>query len=421
MDFRYTPDQERFRDEIRSFLAANVSEALRHEIATSGHSPGPLGKAFLRLLGERGWLGWAGRAVRQRGRSMIEQTIFYELFLQDIHYGNLTITSLAMTLITLASEEQTHEYLPRILKGELELCLGYTEPGAGSDLAGIITRAEREGTDYLITGQKVFTTGAHYASHCWLLARSEPAAPRHKGLSVFIFPLDTPGVTIRPIYTMEGIRTNEVFLDDVRVAASAMIGPPGSGFHTAAVALDYGARLHGQVRKLRRDFAALVRSAKRQATGRRHRSDPVIRDRLVGLHLDIEAAPAVPEIGVDDGPGMCPAPGLGAEGAVGLEQRLADEGIPPRAAGAARYLAARRARWPPGAIVAAVADAALRWRRQRNPARHHCPARPGAAARLNPRNRRDGTEFRPGTATDQGRGTPLPRAPVHPGSGAADA
>ena len=175
MDFRFTPEQEQFREQIRGFLAQHLSDELRAEIAASGHTPGPLGKQFLRLLGEHGWLGvgWP-REYGGQGRSMIEQTIFYhELDLHDVHFGNLTITSLAMTLIKLASEEQKREYLPRILKGELEICLGYTEPGAGSDLAGVTTRAELNGTDYLITGQKVFTTGAHLS----LIHISEPTRP----------------------------------------------------------------------------------------------------------------------------------------------------------------------------------------------------------------------------------------------------
>lgn len=333
MDFRYTPEQERFREQIRGFLAEHVSDELRHEIATSGHSPGPLGKQFLRLLGERGWLGigWP-REYGGQGRSMIEQTIFYhELDLQDIHYGNLTITSLAMALMKLASEEQKQQYLPRILSGELEICLGYTEPGAGSDLAGITTRAVRDGDEYVISGQKVFTTGAHYASHYWLLARSEPDAPRHKGLSIFIFPLDTPGVTVRPIFTMEGIRTNEVFLDEVRVPAAAMIGTPGSGFYTAAVALDFERVFMGKYTKLRRNFDELVHACRQAVDGSAVPiDDPVVRDRLVGLHLDIERLRLLclkSAWMIDHG--QVPNAEASAQKVLAseLEQRLADEGI----------------------------------------------------------------------------------------------
>lgn len=333
MDFRYTPEQEQFRGDVRRFLAEHVGDDLRREIAASGHSPGPLAKEFLRLLGERGWLGigWP-REYGGQGRSMIEQTIFYhELDLQDIHYGNLTITSLAMALMRLASEEQKQEYLPRILRGELEICLGYTEPGAGSDLAGITTRATRDGDDYLITGQKVFTTGAHYASHIWLLARSEPDAPRHKGLSVFVFPLATAGVTVRPIYTMEGIRTNEVFLDEVRVPASAMIGQPGSGFYTAAVALDFERVFMGKYSKLRRNFDALVRDCRQSVDGTRPLiEDPVVRDRLVGLHLDIERLRLLSLKSawmIDHG--RVPNAEASAQKVLAseLEQRIADEGL----------------------------------------------------------------------------------------------
>ena len=333
MDFRFSAQQEQFRQDIRRFLAEHVSDALREEIATSGHSPGPLGKAFLRLLGEKGWLGigWP-TAYGGQGRSMIEQSIFYhELDLQDIHYGNLTISSLAMTLITLASEAQKQEYLPRILRGELEICLGYTEPGAGSDLASVTTRAVREGEEYVITGQKVFTTGAHYASHIWLLARTEPTAPRHKGLSVFVFPLATPGVTVRPLYTMEGIRTNEVFLDQVRIPADAMIGAPDTGFYTVAVALDFERVFIGKYTKIRRNFDALVRCCKEPGdNGASLFDDPVVRDQLVRLHIDIERLRLLctrTAWMIDQG--KVPNAEASAQKVLAseLEQRLADEGM----------------------------------------------------------------------------------------------
>jgi len=186
MDFHFTPEQEALRQEVRAFLDARLDPALRKEIAESEHTPGPLAKALLAELGEKGWLGmgWPVEYGGQ-GRSMLDQFVFYEEFdKRNVHYGGLTITSLAMTLIRLASEEQKQAYLPKILKGELEICLGYSEPGAGSDLASLTTRAERDGDDYVINGQKVFTTGAHYSTHIWLLARTDPTAHKHKGLSL---------------------------------------------------------------------------------------------------------------------------------------------------------------------------------------------------------------------------------------------
>ena len=333
MDFRFSAEQERFRLEIRKFLAENVTDELRAEIAISGHTPGVLAKSFLRLLGERGWLGigWP-KEYGGQNRSMIEQVIMYhELDLQDIHYGNLTITSLAMALIKLATDSQKQVYLPQILKGELEICLGYTEPGAGSDLASVITRAERDGEYYIINGQKVFTTGAHYASHIWLLARTNRDAPKHKGLSVFIFPLDTPGVTVRAIYTMEGIRTNEVFLDRVRVPASCLIGEENKGFYAIAVALDFERIFMGKYTKVKRNFDALVQCCKeRNEEGRSRFDDPVIRERLVRMHIDLERLRLLnlkTAWMIDKG--QVPNAEASAQKvlATELEQRVADEGM----------------------------------------------------------------------------------------------
>lgn len=290
MDFHFTPEQEALRRQIRGFLDQHVTPAHRREY-DADHTPGPLSKALLRKLGETGWLGigWPTEYGGQ-GRSMMDQVVFYEELEKDhVYYGDLTITSLAMALIRIGSEDQKKEFLPKILHGELSICLGYTEPGAGSDLASLKTRAVRDGDDYVLNGQKVFTTGAHYSSHIWLLARTDPRAPKHKGVSLFLFPLDTPGVTIRPIYTMEGIRTNEVFLEDVRVPASCMVGKENTGFYSAAVALDYERVFMGQPSGARRALDQLIEYCKTfQIDGRRLFDDPVVQDRLVRFHIDVE-------------------------------------------------------------------------------------------------------------------------------------
>jgi hypothetical protein len=346
---------------------------------------------------------------------MIEQTIFYhELDLQDIHYGNLTITSLAMALMKLASEEQKQQYLSRILKGELEICLGYTEPGAGSDLAGITTRAVRVGDEYVINGQKVFTTGAHYASHIWLLARSEADAPRHKGLSVFIFPLATAGITVHPIYTMEGIRTNEVFLDDVHVPASAMIGTAGSGFHTAAIALDFERVFMGKYTKLRRNLDALMHECRQSLDGSAPPfDDPVVRDRLVGLHLDVERLRLLclkSAWMIDQG--QVPNAEASAQKvfASDLEQRLADEGIRiPRATRAARIrfrarAGARDTSHSPGCCRRCCASAVA-------PTKSSATSSPNAVSGCHApeyTGSSHGTRTHPGTAPDPGRGATIP-------------
>src|SRR5574337_785287 len=259
MDFHFTPEQEAFRREIRAFLDQHLTPETREEYDIT-HTPGPLSKALLRKIGAQGWLGigWPTEYGGQ-GRSMIDQLVFYEeLDREHFFYGDLTVTSLAMALIRIGSEAQKQEYLPRILRGELSICLGYTEPGAGSDLASLKTRAVRDGDFYVINGQKVFTTGAESSSHIRLLARTDPHAPKHKGVSLFLFPIDTPGITIRPLYSMEGIRTNEVFFEDVRVPADCMVGKENTGFYGAAVALDYERVFMGRPDGVRRALDQLI-------------------------------------------------------------------------------------------------------------------------------------------------------------------
>jgi hypothetical protein len=148
----------------------------------------------------------------------------------------------------------------------------------------------RDGDDYIINGQKVFTTGAHYASHIWLLARTDQEAYKHKGLSIFVFPLDTPGVTVRPLYTMEkNHRTNEVFLDDVRISAECRLGEENTGFYTIAVALDYERVFLGKYVHLRRELDSLLQYCREHTVnGARLLDDPVIQDRLVRMHIDVE-------------------------------------------------------------------------------------------------------------------------------------
>lgn len=290
MDFHFTPEQEAFRREIRRFLDQHVTAETRAE-HDADHTPGPLSKALLRQIGAKGWLGigWP-TAYGGQGRSMMDQLVFYEEVERErVYYGDLTITSLAMALIRIGSEAQKKEYLPQILRGELSICIGYTEPGAGSDLASLKTRAVRNGDVFVINGQKVYTTGAHYSSHIWLLARTDPQAPKHKGVSLFLFPLDTPGITIRPLYTMEGIRTNEVFLDDVRVPASCMVGEENTGFYSAAVALDYERVFMGRPAGARRALDQLIAFCKEfHIDGRPLFEQPLVQDRLVRFNIDVE-------------------------------------------------------------------------------------------------------------------------------------
>src|SRR5581483_956365 len=154
------------------------------------------------------------------GRTAVEQWLFLEeMAYRRLPTFGLTFTSVGPTIMRIGTDEQKRTYLPAILRGELEFGLGYTEPGAGTDLASIATSAVREGDHYVINGQKQYTTAAHYATHMWLAARTGTPESKHRGLSLFIVPMDTPGITVRPLYTQADLRTNEVFYEDVRVPA----------------------------------------------------------------------------------------------------------------------------------------------------------------------------------------------------------
>ncbi len=291
MDFGFTPEQEKLRQEIRQFLQENVTPELRAESQRQLGGPGPATWAMRRKLGEKGWLGigWP-KEYGGQGRSMMEQFIFFEeMERQRIDYGSMTVGSLAMALIRVGTEEQKREYLPPILQGRVDFCIGYTEPGAGTDLASLQTTAVRDGDDYLINGQKVFTTAAHHATHIWLLARTDATAPKHRGISLFLVPINTPGVTVRPLYTMGGGRTNEVFLDNVRVPAKCLIGEENKGFYYAAVALDFERIALGHYSALRQALDSLISFCKEfKVNGACLFDDPAVQDRLVQLHIEVE-------------------------------------------------------------------------------------------------------------------------------------
>jgi len=246
-------------------------------------------RAFLRRLGQDGWLG-VGWPVEYggQGRSAIEQWLFLEeMAYRRLPSGNLTLSSIGPVIAELGTEEQKREYLPGILAGDLEFAVGYTEPDAGTDLANLQTRAHRQPDGgYVVSGQKVFTTGASIATHLWLAARTGPPDSRHKGISLFVVPMDTRGITVRPLMTQSGERTNEVFLDDVRISASGLVGEENGGWNGITRQLDLE-RLFA-VGLLRRQFEQLVtwRTGQKACPV----EDPYARHRLAGLGADIEAS-----------------------------------------------------------------------------------------------------------------------------------
>ncbi|UCG82024.1 MAG: acyl-CoA dehydrogenase family protein [Dehalococcoidia bacterium] len=194
------------------------------------------------------------------------------------------------TLIRAGTTDQKKEYLPRILAGDITFCLGYTEPGAGSDLASLQTRARAGKDGYVINGQKMFITLAQHADHCLLAARTDPEAPKHRGISLFIMNTKSAGITIRPTLTVGDMVVNEIFLDDVHVPRNALIGEENHGWQYLGIALDYerafSAAAVGYLRRTLEDLLQYVRDTR--GDGKLLSNYPWIRHKLAQLAIELE-------------------------------------------------------------------------------------------------------------------------------------
>lgn len=291
MDFSLTPEQEAFQKQVRQFIQAHLTPELREEVEREQYAVGPLGKQFIKLMGRVGWLGigWP-KEFGGQGRGAIDQWLFLEeMASENLPTSGLTLNSVGPTLMRIGTELQKRQYLPQILAGEIEFAVGYTEPNAGSDLASLQTRAVRDGDSYVINGQKIYTSAAHHSTHIWLLARTDPKAPKHRGISIFIVPNETPGVTIRPLATMGSERSNEVFFEDARIPAENLVGEENRGWYYVAMALDFE-RLMPHTRT-RRFLEHLIDYAKNTAVdGRPLAKHPQVRMTLARLAVDVEIA-----------------------------------------------------------------------------------------------------------------------------------
>jgi len=242
MDFAYPQEVLHFRTSFGRYLDSVVTPELLSEISSSGaETRGPLTKAFWRRLGEDGYfgLGWP-EEYGGGGKSVLYLHAFnYVMMYRRLPVPIVTLNTVAPALMRVGSEAQKQEYLPRILRGEIEFAIGYSEPGAGTDLASLETRAVRDGDTYVVNGQKVFTSGAHHSDFVWLAVRTDPDAPKHRGISLLIVPLDSEGVEVRPFPTMGGYRTNITFYDNVRVPVSSLVGEENRGWVYITTQLDF--------------------------------------------------------------------------------------------------------------------------------------------------------------------------------------
>ncbi|UYQ60384.1 acyl-CoA dehydrogenase family protein [Streptomyces peucetius] len=287
---------EEFRAEVRDWLAANLTGDFAGLRGRGG--PGREHEAFAeRLAWERhmaaaGWtcVGWP-EEYGGRSATLEQQVAFHEEYAESgaparvNHIGEQLV---GPTLMAFGTPEQRARFLPPIAAVDELWCQGYSEPDAGSDLAAVHTRAERDGDTWVVTGQKIWTSLAHASHWCFVLARTERGSRRHDGLSYLLVPMDQPAVEVRPITQLTGTSDfNEVFFDRARTAASNIVGAPGGGWAVAMATLGFerGVSTLGQQVGFRRELEALIELARRNGAAR----DPLIRDRLARAWIGLEA------------------------------------------------------------------------------------------------------------------------------------
>jgi len=291
MEFGFTPEQEQFRQDVRAFYREAIDQGAVRAGVGGGHEDHD--PALYRKIAERGWTGmqWP-REFGGQARSHVDMCIFYE----EMNYARAVIgrytgsvVFVGESIVTYGSPEQKAQFLPRIARGEITCCWGLTEPGSGSDAAALQMRAVDEGDHFVVTGQKVFTSGAHLADLGMFAVRTDPSKPKYHGISLLLIDMDSPGITLRPLHTLGGWRVNETYLDGVIVPKERLLGQQDEGWRHVITTLGFersGISSVGAVLRTADDLAAHM--AEREQAGQ-----PVPqahKDRFADLVSQIHAA-----------------------------------------------------------------------------------------------------------------------------------
>jgi len=299
MDFRFSPHEQAFKQDVQDFIKkewpkepASDTDDMEEESRQSHLR----GRAFAKKLAKKGWLAMAWpKQYGGGGASHIEQLIYHEeMSYRGAHIDtpiSMGLSWVGPSLLLYGTEEQKKTFIPKILNAEEGFCTFYSEPGAGSDLAAMQTRAVADGDDFVVNGQKIWTTGAHHAEWGWLAARTDPTVPKHKGISMFLVDMKTPGLTVKPLVNMAHVHSfNEDFFDNVRIPKQNLVGELNRGWYLLAVALDFErsgvGTFAGHTRNLEQllDFARNTKS-----NGGRLSDNPALRAKLAELKVEIEA------------------------------------------------------------------------------------------------------------------------------------
>jgi alkylation response protein AidB-like acyl-CoA dehydrogenase len=292
VDFDFTNEEKELIQEIRKF----IKQEARPEVLTETHQlegiyGGAEGRKFMKKFAAKGWLvpnwpkAYGGLEASERVTYMIRDELAYA----SIPWSYVGAHYAGPSILRFGSEEMKQKFLPPIARGEIEFALGYTEPEAGSDLLSLKMRAETKGDYFLVNGHKIFNTHAHVADYHWLAVRTDPDASKHKGISMMIADLKSPGITIRPLITMAGTRTNEIFYENVKVPRKNLVGERNKGYQYLMAALDFERMFpYGHYRRL---FEEIVEYTKETIVdGRPLCKDPLIRQKLAEMAIELEVA-----------------------------------------------------------------------------------------------------------------------------------
>jgi alkylation response protein AidB-like acyl-CoA dehydrogenase len=304
MDLSFSDQEETFRQEVRQWLKGNVPKRQRKAEPAEFGDPKRIAelRAWQRRLYNAGYLamGWpkqyGGHATpgTDPRETLMRQTIVSEELLKaraPSVIGAMGIQMVGPTLMQYGTEAQKRDLLPKILDAEHIWCQGYSEPGSGSDLASLKTRAELVGDFFVINGQKVWTSNAQFADWMFCLTRTDPAAPKHKGISYVLIEMKTPGITVRPLVQMTGDKGfNEVFFEDVKVPRENLVGELNQGWQVANATLSHERNMLGSTTRTQQMFEGLLHVArKRRRAGKAASADPLIRQRLADLAIRVES------------------------------------------------------------------------------------------------------------------------------------
>jgi alkylation response protein AidB-like acyl-CoA dehydrogenase len=292
VQFKFAPEQEAFRTEVNAFLRESLPanwEGADNAIDEGDHD---FGRQFLKKLAPKKWIAPAWPVeYGGLGLSLWDQVIFNEAmgYARAPIVNTAAVGYLGPTVILYGTDEQKQQHLPGITSGDVIWCQGYSEPNSGSDLASLQTRAVKDGDDFIINGQKIWTSQAHYADWMFLIARTDPDAPKHRGISYFLLDMKTPGISVRPLINMaDGEGFNEVFFDNVRIPSTALLGELNRGWYIATTTLDFERSAIGGTMQALRTLEELTRFAKNErepASGRSLWDKPPVRQAIVDLWI----------------------------------------------------------------------------------------------------------------------------------------